>query len=194
MRTGLIFGQYHYTEVLGFPVGGVPLVIVCCWFMIVYIAHVMTNLMISGTPILVSSRHHRLLLAFVTALVATAYDVAMDPSMSSKEVNAWVWEQGGAYLGVPFRNYGGWMMTAFAISYLYRSFEFRTPPKTDRKWEGKLAAGAILGYAGLGIGFMTIGQPPATQLVAFFVMGIPTVVAAVNLVKWNHREQGAPEH
>ena len=46
--SGLIFGPYEYTDRLQPKLLDVPIVIPLCWFAIVYFAHVLTNLIISG--------------------------------------------------------------------------------------------------------------------------------------------------
>jgi putative membrane protein len=50
-------------------------------------------------------------LAIVAAWVMTAWDVVMDPGMAA--TGNWIWERGGAYFGVPRRNYLGWLLTTF---------------------------------------------------------------------------------
>ena len=51
VATGLIYGDYHYTDVLGPKLGRVPLIIPAAWFMMMYPSHVMANLISSGRPI-----------------------------------------------------------------------------------------------------------------------------------------------
>jgi len=52
-------------------------------------------------------------LALVAAMIMTAWDTVMDPGMSA--AGNWVWEQGGAYFGVPLRNYAGWLLTTLLV-------------------------------------------------------------------------------
>ena len=56
-----------------------------------------------------------LLLSLLTALVMTAWDLTLDPFMVQK-AKAWVWDQGGPYLGIPLANYVSWMETSFIIA------------------------------------------------------------------------------
>ncbi len=51
--------------------------------------------------------------AAVAALVMTAWDLVMDPGMAA--AGNWIWEQGGAYFGVPVHNYFGWLLTTFLV-------------------------------------------------------------------------------
>ena len=54
VATGLIFGNYHYTNYLGARLGDVPLLIPLAWFMMIYPSYVIANLALqrrpSGTP------------------------------------------------------------------------------------------------------------------------------------------------
>jgi putative membrane protein len=69
----------------------------------------------------------------------TAWDLVVDPILSGPTVRAWVWEGGGAYYGVPLRNFLGWIGTTFTIYLLYRSVERRwtlepVGPLPSRSW------------------------------------------------------------
>ena len=199
VSTGVIFGVYRYTDLLGPKLGYVPIVIVFCWFMIVFLSHIVANLLIAHIPLFRSHGIRRFVLAIVTAMVATAYDLALDPSMSSETIRAWVWFDGGKYLGVPFTNYGGWMATAFAISYLYRSYEFHQPHHPHHNLEDlglqlqqqQVIWAVVSVYGMLGLFFVMAGTPSATQLIAFIVIGIPTIAAFANLILWERHSNGA---
>jgi putative membrane protein len=39
---------------------------------------------------------------------------------------AWIWEDGGAYLGVPISNFAGWYLTVFAIDLLFALCLYRS--------------------------------------------------------------------
>jgi putative membrane protein len=124
--TGLVFGPYHYTAILGPWLGSVPILIPLAWFMLVYPSYVLANLIVDGWPVgTPGSRGHLVRLALVGALVMTAWDLVVDPILSGPTVGAWTWERGGAYYGVPVQNYLGWLATAFTVYVLYRSVERR---------------------------------------------------------------------
>lgn len=189
--TGAIFGPYHYTALLGPKLIDVPWVIPFSWFAAVYFAHVLTNLIIRATPVmkpvgLVQTAGMSLL----TALIATGFDVAIDPTMSHPEVAAWIWDgmtPAEGYFGVPFKNFQGWVITAFLIDFLYRLIAPRLAdaPISDRRRQASLYAIAM--WLGLAFGFMLIGMPIATQLIAVFVMALPAFLALMNLYAraWN---------
>lgn len=176
--TGLIFGPYDYTEKLGLKLIDVPLVIPLCWFAVVYFAHTLVNIIVMGTPTCGRpSLRQVALLAVGTALVATGFDAAIDPMMSHPDVNAWNWTQGGAYFGVPFRNFQGWLATVFVIDLVFRLFARRHAERPSPYQENWAARWAVAAWAGLGFGVMVIGFPIETQLVAVFCLLLPALLA-----------------
>lgn len=184
IATGLIFGPYVYTEKLLPKIVDVPLVIPFCWFAVVYLAHVLANLILTGMPNTSERKLWRLAtLSAVTAFVATGFDVAIDPLMSHRKVEAWIWTEGGDYFGVPFRNFQGWVITAFIIDLGYRLFvrSFGAHPIAgNANWAGYWAIGA---WAGLAVGFILIATPVETQLIAVFAVFLPALMAAIGVAR-----------
>ena len=129
--TGLVYGAYRYTGALGPGLGGVPLLIPIAWFMMIYASYMVANLIVDrrvvGSP---GSRAHLLGLAFVGALVMTAWDLLADPILSAPPYRAWVWEHGGLFFGIPLQNFVGWLATAFIVFVLYRSLERHWPVRS----------------------------------------------------------------
>ena len=113
--TGLIYGPYHYTDKLGYKVlDMVPVLIPIAWFMMTYPSYMIAARLV---PTMKSIHVWRLLVAAVGALVMTAWDLAMDPMMVAGD--HWVWEQPGAYFGIPLHNYWGWWLTIFITFLLF---------------------------------------------------------------------------
>jgi uncharacterized membrane protein len=128
--TGLVYGQYHYTPMLGPWLGSVPILIPLAWFVLVYPSYVVVNLVTGGWPVGTPGGRGRLVaLATFGALVMTAGDLVVDPLLSGPTVGAWVWERGGPWYGVPVQNYLGWIVTATTVYLIYRSVE--------RRWTGE---------------------------------------------------------
>lgn len=116
--TGWVYGPYHYGNTLGVKVFGlVPVLIPIAWFMMVYTAYVVVELL--GRR-LVRRRGGLwdLWMAVLAAMAMTAWDVVMDPIMVQH--GHWIWEVQGAYFGIPAHNYVGWMLTTFTIYILFR--------------------------------------------------------------------------
>jgi putative membrane protein len=111
VRTGLVYGPYHYSNMLGPKLGHVPFLIPLAWFMMIYPAWIVTRALLRGVE--TNSVGGLTAQAFVAAMAMTAWDTVMDPPMSA--AGNWIWEQGGAYFGVPFHNYFGWLFTTFVV-------------------------------------------------------------------------------
>jgi putative membrane protein len=183
VRTGLIYGRYHYSDLLGPKLGHVPVLIPLAWFMMIYPSWVTARALLRGvnTRSVVGIAG----LALVAATVMTAWDTVMDPGMAA--AGNWVWEQGGAYFGVPLRNYLGWLLTTFLV-YCGAGLIWRLVGSQDAKTRGA-ARGISVGFAGLpvivytvhGVRYVTAGSIEALHVVALFVMVLPGVVALMQV-------------
>jgi putative membrane protein len=115
VTTGLVYGPYHYTDLLGPKfLGLVPYLIPVAWFMMMYPAYLI------GVRILPAARSPwawRLGAAALGGLAMTAWDLAMDPMMVAG--GHWVWEVQGAYFGIPLQNFWGWWLTTFTTFVLF---------------------------------------------------------------------------
>jgi putative membrane protein len=188
LSTGLAT-PYHYTPVLGPCLGGVALVVPLGWFSMMYSSHCLVNCIAEGQAL--STRGSSiwiLLLSLLTALVLTAWDLTLDPFMVHR-AHAWVWDQGGPYLGIPLANYVNWVEVSFIIAVACR-FTDRTlasqpdavpAPSMGRWWE----AYPIAVYALVGLSDIAIGYPPATRVISPFAMGIPVLAGLAGL--WQSR-------
>jgi len=118
VRTGLIYGAYHYSDMLGVKLGHVPIIIPLAWFMMIYPSFMVAKAVLSG--INTGSLRGSTALAITAAWVMTAWDVVMDPGMAAN--GNWIWERGGAYFGVPgtktFEALPVTVYTFFAVRYV----------------------------------------------------------------------------
>jgi putative membrane protein len=181
VRTGLIYGPYHYSDLLGPKLGHVPVLIPLAWFMMIYPSWVTALALLRGVD--TCSAAGLIAPALVAAVVMTAWDTVMDPGMAA--AGNWVWEKGGPYFGVPLRNYFGWLLTTFLV---YCG--------AGLIWRGKRTATAVTtGFAGLpvivyaahGLRYVTAGRIEALHIVALFAMGLPSLVALAQV--WMAREE-----
>ena len=114
---GIPFGEYHYTKVIGLKIFGlVPLAIPLNWFLITYIAFKMTNGLI-GYSMSEFSILNLIALAILDGLIATSWDLIIDPVMVHI-IRAWVWETSGGIYGIPISNFVGWFIVSFIITLL----------------------------------------------------------------------------
>jgi uncharacterized membrane protein len=124
VATGAVFSPYHYTDDLGPKILGVPPVIQAAYVAMVY-ASFMTASAILGVDGN-STGWPGAALALAATIVMVSWDLAMDPLQSTLEGN-WIWEDGGAYFGVPIHNYVGWFGTALVFLLIYQLWEARHP-------------------------------------------------------------------
>ncbi len=172
VTTGLLFGEYYYTEKLGLKLLDVPVVVPLAWFMVIFVSNVMANYIGDRSVVTASTRvPHELMMSLIAAFIAVVYDMCTDPIMVH-QVKAWVWVDGGEYFGIPLKNFAGWLSTAFILSCLSR-YICRNVPRPDsgspsRKW---IAAYPFLAYASFALGYAVIDNPPGTRVVGLFAMG-----------------------
>ena len=103
--TGLPFGEYRYTELLGPRIGNqVPWLIPVSWFLMALPAFgLATARGLSPAP--------RWALG---AVLLTAWDLSLDPAMSHLSPY-WVWGTEGDFYGMPLLNVAGWLGTGLVI-------------------------------------------------------------------------------
>jgi putative membrane protein len=192
VKTGWPFGQYYYTDVLGPKLAGtVPIIIPFAYFMMLYPSHVITNLILDGTPVSAQRRMAGIVAASVlTALVMTAWDLTTDPVMAGA-VGAWIWVDGGPYFGIPLENFSGWVLVVSVICFVYRRTEPSLPLRpmgSPRRW---IAFGPLIGYGTMALGDSLVGLPVGTRLLPIFAMGAPLLAATVRLLEAPlHRSHG----
>jgi uncharacterized membrane protein len=173
VRTSFIFGAYHYSNQLGPKLGHVPLLIPLAWFMMIYPSWVVARALLSG----IDTHLLRSLAAqsVVAALVMTAWDVNMDPGMAA--AGNWVWENGGAYFGVPRHNYLGWLLTTFLVYFVTGLLLRGSGGKAN---ETRIFASLpLFAYSFFAIRYMTSNTVPALQVIALFSMGTPALLALI---------------
>jgi putative membrane protein len=202
VATGLVFGAYHYTGLLGPKLLGVPPMIQIGYLATGY-ASLMTGRIIlsllgpvKGWAILAAS--------LAGTFIMVSWDVAMDPYQSTV-TGDWIWHDGGVYFGVPLHNYAGWFGTVFVFMTAYFIFASRwieQPQKDLMQNEGLFWSLPVLYYALIAIGIVITpliwsislpyasplnyaGPPQALEgsmsLVAIFVMGNPILFALCRL-------------
>jgi putative membrane protein len=202
VATGLVFGAYHYTDLLGPKLLGVPPMIQIGYLATGYASVMMGRIILSllrpvtGWAILAAS--------LAGTFIMVSWDVAMDPYQSTV-TGDWIWHDGGGYFGVPLHNYAGWFGTVFVFMLVYFLFASRyaEQPREDLMgdhtafWSlpvfyyALMAIGIIIAplVGGISLPYASpanyTGTPAALQaslsLVAIFVMGSPVVFALCRL-------------
>jgi putative membrane protein len=106
VRTGRLFGRYHYSNALQPQIGGVPVIVPMAWFAMAVPAREVAAAVLGerATP---WSR------SVLGAAALVAWDAFLDPQMTAE--GYWEWEQHGAYRGIPLHNYLGWFVTGLGV-------------------------------------------------------------------------------
>ena len=108
--TGFPFGNYSYLSGLGYKISGlVPFTIPLSWFYVGCVSYLLARvgLKVDQKPSFL--RHAGAVI--LGALLLTSWDFVLDPAMSQTSLPFWYWERPGAFFGMPYQNFVGWMGT-----------------------------------------------------------------------------------
>jgi uncharacterized membrane protein len=173
VRTGMVYGRYHYGDLLGAKLGHVPVIIPLAWFMMIYPSWRVAKALLSGVDM--HSFAGITAQAVAGALVMTAWDVVMDPGMAAD--GNWIWEGGGAYFGVPRRNYLGWLATTFIVYWIAGWMARDSKQELAGRAPTIFEALPIFVYAFFALRYVVTSNIAALQVVAIFSMGTPALLA-----------------
>ena len=110
--TGLPFGPYSYTTLLGWRVAGlVPFPIPLSWFYMMYGSLAILGRLLTPRD----DARTKLLWSALGGVVLTAWDVGMDPAMSFATAH-WLWHTTGFFYGMPLLNWFGWWLTGTIVA------------------------------------------------------------------------------
>jgi uncharacterized membrane protein len=108
--TGFPFGHYHYLSGLGYKIAGlVPFTIPLSWFYLGFSAYIIARAGLENLAIPQILKYAGAI--GFGSLLLTSWDFVLDPAMSQTTVPFWIWEQPGAFFGMPYENFVGWFGT-----------------------------------------------------------------------------------
>ncbi|ELR96831.1 gamma-carotene 1'-hydroxylase CruF [Gloeocapsa sp. PCC 73106] len=108
--TGFPFGHYRYLSGLGYKIAGlVPFTIPLSWFYLGFSAYLIAKLGLANRSI--PNWLKTSLAIALGSLLLTSWDFVLDPAMSQTKLPFWLWEQPGAFFGMPYQNFAGWFGT-----------------------------------------------------------------------------------
>lgn len=117
--TGWPFGNYAYTDFLGYKVlGRVPYSIPLSWFYMGLASYLLGTLMAARLGV----RHRSFWSVILGVWFLTVWDLVLDPAMAhnSLRIKFWVWDEVGPYFGMPIKNFIGWSLTGLIFMALSR--------------------------------------------------------------------------
>ncbi|WP_158559327.1 carotenoid biosynthesis protein [Deminuibacter soli] len=122
INTGLLFGQYVYTPVLGLQYKGVPLLIGVNWLVIVYCCGTAMEILqhrlaryYAASGLVLPKRIQTLSVIADGALLAVLFDWVMEPA--AVKLGFWTWAADGE---IPMLNYGSWLVVSLLLLVLFR--------------------------------------------------------------------------
>ncbi|WP_035798841.1 gamma-carotene 1'-hydroxylase CruF [Crocosphaera chwakensis] len=127
--TGFPFGHYRYLTGLGYKIAGlVPFTIPLSWFYLGFSAYLIAR---AGLNNKISQNWLKIVASiFLGSIFLTAWDFVLDPAMSQTTMPFWVWDQPGAFFGMPYQNFAGWFgtgaifMTIATLIWKVKPFKF----------------------------------------------------------------------
>lgn len=137
--TGFPFGHYGYLSGLGYKIGGlVPFTIPLSWFYLGLVSYLLARVGLEDRVAAnrsVSWWRHLGAIA-IGAVLLTSWDFVLDPAMSQASVPFWLWEQPGAFFGMPYQNFAGWLGTGAVFMAVAALFWQKTPIALSRSQMG----------------------------------------------------------
>ena len=109
VATGKVFGTYSYSQLLGWKVLDVPLIIALNWLILVYGAYYIASMLVK----------HPLLRLLIGGILLVGFDLVMEPV--AIELNMWSWQ---AEIP-PVQNYLVWFVAGIATMIMFPVLRIR---------------------------------------------------------------------
>jgi uncharacterized membrane protein len=117
VATGIPFGDYSYSDMLGPKLFLVPIVVGPAYVGMGYLSWMMACALL-GPPPQRPGSHRMFATPLIGSFALAAWNLSYDPLISTVR-GGWIWNEGGAYFGVPVLNFVGWFLTAYAFFQLF---------------------------------------------------------------------------
>lgn len=117
IATGWPFGAYHHTASMGPKLFHVPLIVGPIFAVAGYLAWALAGILLGETGA-AAPRGIAVARPVLAAFVTTSWDLCVD-AVGGTVNRDWVWADGGAWFGVPWLNFFGWMLTTWVFFQLF---------------------------------------------------------------------------
>lgn len=194
IQIGFPFSFYHYVNMMGPRFLEVPLVIMFAYFAMGYISwtlsHILTgqyNKKLEGKQIFI--------VPFIATFIMVMWDITMDP-VSSTLQSLWIWQNPGAYFGVPLMNFAGWFLVVFIFFQIFAiylsKYDIVNPTKTavfssKSFWSEMAIVYGIIAFDAI---FRPLSTPNdiniSMTLVTVFTMAFVTIISLITIM--NNRD------
>lgn len=112
VATGFPFGHYYFTDQMGPKLFHVPIFLGLAYVGMGYVSWVLAEVIAGNANSTIAANVLRV--PALAAVIMTSWDFSQDPVWSTV-LHLWTWTRGGAYFGVPWSNFFGWLITTFLI-------------------------------------------------------------------------------
>jgi uncharacterized membrane protein len=160
LRTGLPFGHYYFTDVMGPKLFQLPVLLALAYVGMGYLSWVVGLLLVGHHDEPLNGRR-MIFLPLVASFVMVAWDLSMDPVWSNL-YRAWVWKDGGSFFGVPVSNFLGWYLTVYLF---YQAFALYLRGRTVTPLPRKHWRLPVLFYGASAAGNVLLAIPSATPAI-----------------------------
>jgi putative membrane protein len=159
LRTGFPFGHYHFTALMGPGILRLPFLLALAYVGMGYLAWVLALLIAgrAGEPL---SGLRLLTQPLLASFLMVAWDISMEPVWSTVD-QAWVWEKGGPFFGVPISNFLGWYLTSYVFYQLFALYLRDRSPQPRGPGHWRLP---VLFYALSAFGNLLLAIPTTTAV------------------------------
>jgi uncharacterized membrane protein len=190
IATGIPFGKYHYTEMLGEKIGQVPIIIIPAYFFNGYLAWTLGSLFFGNTGTGIKKRE-LFLIPLVSSVIMVMWNMCFDPILSTIE-GYWVWQDGGIYHGVPVSNFAGWFITVYLVFQVFALYLFRSGDQSEIAishfhWYLFPVMFMVQGLPFLLYPFFRVDHPEIYRVIALITIMTIFFTAAINIIMIKRR-------
>ncbi|MBD2440185.1 gamma-carotene 1'-hydroxylase CruF [Nostoc sp. FACHB-110] len=171
--TGFPFGHYSYLSGLGYKIAGlVPFTIPLSWFYLGCVSYLLAR---AGLEVDQKPSWWRHIGAIgLGSLLLTSWDFVLDPAMSQTALPFWYWQQPGAFFGMPYQNFAGWLGTG-AVFMTVAAFLWRNQPIQFERSQLNLPLAVYLGNFGFAT-VMSLAAGFSIPVLLGLVLGVAPAV------------------